>query len=99
LLLEEELLPIVPEVPIVLDPGRVLWLPEGMPGLREELLLGELSPISCDEEPIDDPLPVWPCTKVGIANAEMLTARTACHNLLFFIGLIPFYRASKARLL
>jgi hypothetical protein len=41
--------------------------------------------------PGDDPLgEVWLWAKAGIAAAEIPTARTACHNIVFFILSLPF---------
>lgn len=96
-LLEEALLPGVAEDPMLPDPE---W--GELPVSREVLPLGELGLSIVREEPVlpapeDMPLPgdepppaLWLWTNAGTAKAEILTARNACHSLLFFIRLCPF---------
>lgn len=83
---EELVVPLVAPEPVVLP--VVPWLPV-LP-LPEDMLL------PADEPPV----PVWLWTKAGTVNAAILTARNACHRLLFFIVSYSFLVQSlKSRLL
>src|SRR2546428_242432 len=81
--------------PMLPDPGCVV-LPLGELGLPIVLPLGELGlPIEREDPvvpPEGMPLPgdvpppaVWLWTNARSVNAAILTARNACHSLLFFI--------------
>jgi hypothetical protein len=92
---------------MLLDPGCVA-LPLGELGLPIVLPLGELGlPIEREDPGVSEgmPLPgdvpppaVWLWTNAGSVNAAILTARNACHSLLFILCYSFLIQSAKARL-